>query len=214
MRRVARRLHEQAEQPAEEPRPAFPLPPAAAQPWTVHGHQLMQGQVLSGLAPPFLVCTTCYLYAREPKMVWRGLCKPCDGADASRTRTGSRAQARNDLKKQILPAAPKGKKEPFGSLHGPTAATRALWAPKLGVEAQETATAGAGAGSAASGAAAARSPAGASAQLPQPAAGGQELILPPLASVARAHGFADLAEARARGREAREARAESARARA
>jgi len=175
----------------------------------------MEGQVIGGQAAPFLVCTACYQYAREPKMAWRGLSKPCAGS-AGRAKTGSRAQARTDLMRRILPAAPKGQKEPFGDLVAPAAGTRQRWAVKLGVDdghdgaAEAPASRPVAAPPAAVGSSAETARSSAAAAGPAAAAG---LIVPPLAAVARAHGFESLAEARLRGLQARASRAAAARGR-
>ncbi|CAK0870047.1 unnamed protein product [Prorocentrum cordatum] len=118
MRRVARRLQQERgqarataaqiteTQPAAIQVPqgvAAAAPPAPASsrggPRAVHGHQLMEGLVLSQAAEPFFICAVCYMYARAPRMAWKGLRGKCSEA-VQRVRAGSRAQARHDLGKR------------------------------------------------------------------------------------------------------------------
>ncbi|CAK0795597.1 unnamed protein product, partial [Prorocentrum cordatum] len=81
----------------------------SGEPWLVNGHQIMQGQALCGTEAPFMVCTACYLHARTPTMVWKGLRDACVGA-----------------------GRPPGTKKPFGKLFPPTAAIKMPLAEKLG----------------------------------------------------------------------------------
>ena len=118
--------------------------------------------------------------------------------------------------RRILPAAPKGQKEPFGDLVAPAAGTRLRWAEKLGASAGHDGAAEAPASRpeaappAAVGSSAEAARSSAAATRPAAAAG---LIVPPLDAVARAHGFASLAEARLRGLQERASRAAAARGR-
>ncbi|CAK0824170.1 unnamed protein product, partial [Prorocentrum cordatum] len=81
----------------------------------------------------FPACAACFMHARTPGMRRRGLRDECAGAAASRARKGSRAQARRDLERGLLPA-PRPKKA-FGALVAPTAEVRSRWAEKLGLAA-------------------------------------------------------------------------------
>ena len=92
----------------------------------------MQSHVLGAPLAPFLACTSCYMYAKEPRHAWRGPAKDCNGAEAGASR-GSRAQAQNDLAKGGLPGKDKA---PIPEFATPTASTKALWAEKLRVECQ------------------------------------------------------------------------------
>ena len=182
---------------------------ATGEPWDVHGHKIIQSQVCTMEAPPFLVCTACFLYARTPEIAWRGLNGPCKGAEV-RAKQGSRAQARADPAKRTSPWSPK---QPIEKLHAPDAEVRQQWAHKLGVASQE--------GSAE--ARAERAPAAAPGRGGSPAApvsspgrspahGGSALVMPPIDGLARSYGFRDVAAVRERGCEARSARAAGARA--
>ena len=118
--------------------------------------------------------------------------------------------------RRVLPAAPKGQKEPFGDLVAPSPSTRLRWAEKLGASAapegapDAPASRPAAAPSAAVGNSAEAARSSAAASRPTASAG---LIIPPLDAVAKAHGFASLAEARLRGLQERDARAAAARGR-
>ncbi|CAK0837413.1 unnamed protein product [Prorocentrum cordatum] len=96
----------------------WPPPPPGAEPWQVRGHQLMMWRV-DGETGEFLYGTTCFMCARTPKMCWRGLRDECAGVAASRARKGSRAQARNDLVRGLLPGSEP--KKAFGAFVAPTA---------------------------------------------------------------------------------------------
>ena len=67
------------------------------------------------------------MYARQPRYAWRGLAKQCGGA-GGRAKQGSRAQARTDFAKGVLP----GSKAPLSAMVMPTAETMERWAAALG----------------------------------------------------------------------------------
>ncbi|CAK0877272.1 unnamed protein product [Prorocentrum cordatum] len=77
-----------------------------------------------------MVCTTCFLFARVPKMAWEGLGVERKGA--CHQRRGSRAQARNDIGKGLAPNTKP--KLFFGALVGPPPEARSRWAVQLGVD--------------------------------------------------------------------------------
>ncbi|CAK0808878.1 unnamed protein product, partial [Prorocentrum cordatum] len=171
------------------------------------GHHLMQGRVLHDDSEEFLVCTTCYMYARTSKMVWKGLRGECEGA-AARARKGSRAQARNDFEQGALPGP--GAKQVFGALTAPTAVVKARWSEKLGVAAEAGGGASAAAPTAAASLAGAAQPArsrrtAASVVTAGASAPAGARIPPPVAAVVGV---------RARGRAGHEASAAAAGARA
>ncbi|CAK0888171.1 unnamed protein product [Prorocentrum cordatum] len=141
---------------------------------------------VEGEAGEFLAYTACFMYARTPKMCWRGLRDARAGAAASRARKGSRAQVRNRWAETLGLAAD-------GDLAESAVASASAVQDAEGerpAKRQRTATAAAGGGTGASNA-------------------DGVLILPPAESVAATYGFASAEEARARGASARLARAQT-----
>ena len=153
------------------------------------------------------------MYAHQPRYAWRGLAKPCGGA-GGRAKKGSRAQARTDFAKGVLP----GSKAPLSAMVMPSAATMQLWAAALGADAApappQEAPARQPPAAVGSEVDEAPPPPAAEAAAQEEARPQDGLILPGLDGVLSAYGFANVEEARERGRRAASERAEKASARA
>ena len=169
----------------------------------MHGHRLKESRVSGSGDPEFLVCVACWMYCMRPQYCHRGLAKACNGAQragAPQSKKGSRAQARTDFSKSLLPGK---EKQPIDKLARPTAATRARWAEALGtvLGPADRADPEAPAGSKGS----AVDPPEVLERAPDPPAP-EGLFRPGLEGVLGSFGFASAAEAQERGRRARAAR--------
>ena len=126
--RLAAKGADAERQPALEEAPVAPASATCSRPWEVNGNNLMQAQVIGRASEPLLACTSCFMRCNQPRYAHRGLAKGCSGA-GGRSNQGSRAQARSDFAKGVLPGK---EKLPISDLVSPTPQTRERWARSLG----------------------------------------------------------------------------------
>ena len=173
--------------------------------WLVNGHQLAESRVSGTEDDPFLVCQICWMYCTSPQYAHRGLGTFCQGSGGgAKSKKGSRAQARNDFARNLLPGK---EKPPIDDLVWPTEATRRRWAKALGasfvLEGSKDPEASGDPPPSGHSAAASLGERGRASAVPGPTG----LFLPGLEGALSSMGFSSAEDARARGRLARAAKA-------